>query len=272
MTPDAMEARHWANMRERIKRGIEPQFYCSRVKLGPNRVFYAVWRCSEYFDEDRRPLGSGYTTTVEEAELQMAEVTGLCPEIEIIRDAQHARRYHGQLAEEKRRRRRSPGTRGSAAVEFVYRDCWYRGEPHAEPYRIIRRTRQRVFINVNPWWDVQASDVWDGREHALNREQLEQAGSTSIGSGWGKKTFYVSKEAYHRDHRRSSYGELPECLAFFGLKLPTNIDALRAVYRDRVRRTHPDLGGLAEDFRRVKLNYEAALAFLKSWQRFTQEE
>jgi hypothetical protein len=245
MTLDAMQARYWANMRERIKRKVEPQFYCSRVKLGPNRVFYAVWRCSKYFDEDRKPLECGYTTTVEEAERQMAEITASCPEPGIIRDAQHARRYHGQLAEEKRRRRPPSGERQSAGVEFVYRDYWFSDEPHAEPYRIIRRTRQRVFINVNPWWDDQAGDLWDGRTHALNREELEQAGSTSIGNGWGKKTFYVSNEAYHREHRRSSYSELADCLAFFGLKLPTNIDALRAVYRDRVKRTHPDLGGSA---------------------------
>jgi hypothetical protein len=260
----AMLAQELANMSERWKRHIEPKFYCSRSKLGKDRVFYVVWRYEECFAEDGKPLAFGYSATVEEAEARMAEITGPCPEIEIIRNAKTALYYHRKLAEENRRCRPPSRKQSSAVVEFVYQD-YESGEDcqcHAIPHRIIRRTPRRVFVNTNPYHD--GKDIWDGRTYALDRAELEQTGSAFARRRWFL-CFWASMEAFHRDHR-SPYSEPPSCLAFFGLKLPANVDSLKAVYRERAKKAHPDRGGSAEDFRQVEAQYQAALRFLAETQ------
>jgi hypothetical protein len=259
-----MLVQYWANMEERHRRNIEPTFYCSHCKLGKNRVFYTVWRYHEYFGEDRKPLAFGYTATIEEAEARMAEITGPCEEIEIVRYAQSALYYHRKLAEEKRRLRPPSREQGSAPVEFVYDE--YQSEEdrecHPMPHRIIRRTRQRVFVNRNPYWD--GKDIWDGRTYALDRAELEQTGSALVDRrSTAVHRLWASMEAFNRDHHHNSQTKPPDCLAFFGLKLPNSVDSLRAVYRAAVKRTHPDHGGNPEDFLQVQLHYAAALAFLE---------
>jgi len=243
----------------------ERLFLCSRCKLGKNRVFYVVWKWGDWLKR-REPLVSGYTTTTAEAEAILATATG-----EQTWNAGYAQSYHRRLAEEKRRQRPASTELGSTAIEFVYRDFWSNEylERHAIPHRIIRRTRQRVFVNIRPYCH-DGENFGNRRTYALNRAQLEQTGSASTGSGWGIHRFYVSIEAFNRDHGQSFGANPPACLAFFGLKLPTNLDSLKAVYRDRVKETHPDHGGSPEDFRQVQQQYETALTFLEHQQESTR--
>jgi hypothetical protein len=85
-----------------------------------------------------------------------------------------------------------------------------------------------------------------------NREKRRQRPASS-----GKS------EATPVDHRVNGHMETPDCLAFFGLTLPTNLKALKSAYRRRVKQTHPDHGGDSEKFRQLQAQYEAATAYLE---------
>ena len=45
-----------------------------------------------------------------------------------------------------------------------------------------------------------------------------------------------------------------------GLHWPCRLDEVKAAYRTQAKQTHPDLGGRAEDFRRVSEAYQALVA------------
>jgi hypothetical protein len=49
--------------------------------------------------------------------------------------------------------------------------------------------------------------------------------------------------------------------------MPTSLDVLKAVYRERVKEAHPDHGGHADDFREVQRQFEEAVRFLAKAQR-----
>jgi hypothetical protein len=249
-----------------MKMRPELLFICSRCKLGKSRVFYVVWRWSEWFNSGK-PIASGYVETIEAAETLMAGMPEIvtCREAQIWRDAGYASHYHRKLAEERRRQRSASSEQGSTAIEFVY--TFFHGEDgegHISPHRIIRRTRQRIFVNIHEYYD--GNDFYDGRTYALDRAQLEQTGLAKGNKRRWWETFYVSEEALRLAHP-FYFGDRvpidqPQCLTYFGLKLPTNSDSLKAVYRERIKQVHPDHGGSVDNFRELQSQYETALAFI----------
>jgi hypothetical protein len=56
--------------------------------------------------------------------------------------------------------------------------------------------------------------------------------------------------------------QTPRCILALGLTMPCTADDVRAAYRRRVKRLHPDRGGDRRQFLRLQAHFEQALAFV----------
>jgi hypothetical protein len=54
--------------------------------------------------------------------------------------------------------------------------------------------------------------------------------------------------------------QTPRCILALGLTLPCTADDVRAAYRRRVKRLHPDRGGDRRQFLRLQAHFEQAMA------------
>lgn len=58
--------------------------------------------------------------------------------------------------------------------------------------------------------------------------------------------------------------EIPECLRILGFdRIPTGVEEVRARYRELAKEVHPDAGGTAEAFQRLKEAADEAIRFLE---------
>ena len=64
---------------------------------------------------------------------------------------------------------------------------------------------------------------------------------------------------------------IPTCLAEFGLQLPCSEEELKAAYRERVKRSHPDRGGDRRRFLKLQQHFEQALALVREEQSSAHE-
>ena len=64
---------------------------------------------------------------------------------------------------------------------------------------------------------------------------------------------------------------IPTCLAEFGLQLPCSEEELKAAYRERVKRSHPDRGGDRRRFLKLQQHFEQALALVREEQSSANE-
>ena len=58
-------------------------------------------------------------------------------------------------------------------------------------------------------------------------------------------------------------GSFPPCLATLGLGRDADLEQVKASYRRLALVHHPDKGGEAAEFQRIKRAYDQALAFLR---------
>jgi len=56
--------------------------------------------------------------------------------------------------------------------------------------------------------------------------------------------------------------QTPRCILALGLTMPCTADDVRAAYRRKVKRLHPDRGGDRRQFLRLQAHFEEALAFV----------
>ena len=60
--------------------------------------------------------------------------------------------------------------------------------------------------------------------------------------------------------------ENPRCLSALGLRLPCGEEELKAAYRYRVKRLHPDRGGDQQQFLRLQCHFEQALQVVRDFE------
>lgn len=62
--------------------------------------------------------------------------------------------------------------------------------------------------------------------------------------------------------RADATGDGVAAAAVLGLRWPCRVEEVKTAFRSQAKRTHPDLGGRAEDFRRVSEAYQRLLELL----------
>jgi len=173
-----------------------------------------------------------------------------------------AREVHRHAGVERRKTKRSSAT-DSAPIEYVYHQnghntscsefhCKGTHEPTA--YRVVKKTRTKLFIEVESWRRQRLDDPYDVETFVLDRAAIERG-----------------EEVYKRDHgffaaspdtfKRSSWGtpSIPACIEALGLIWPTSEREIRRAYRRLARAHHPDAGGDHAAFIELGRHYEAAL-------------
>jgi hypothetical protein len=168
--------------------------------------------------------------------------------------------------------RKSVTTADSQSTEFVYRiyspfdgqfpDEWV-------IHRIVKRTAKRVYVAPLPWRPGRRDiHVYDNKAKylILDRQKLETHGEvyhrhniyhTAIPDG-----YIVDYEELHRTGSclvERLYEVMPHYMTILGIDPTSTPDEIRRAYRRKVRETHPDMGGNADDFRQVQAAYEQAM-------------
>lgn len=222
--------------------------YYSRCRSG-KRWLWVVSREWMYSDDDNDILDWGYSDTHEEAEAQARKHPGwFCDE-----GPRRAQCYLTRMARSRRQARPPAKTSGTTQVEYVYRDhdpeC---GEPYSTPYRVIKKTNRRVYIDTNDFPHAEPNLV------ILDRAELESKGSAHSRSKHARGYYYTVPM---EQRQRQRYGETPECLVLLGLTQPVTEDQIKRAYRTLVKEAHPDRGGNHEACTQLMSAYELALRF-----------
>lgn len=160
---------------------------------------------------------------------------------------------------------------GAASVEFVYR-CYhyesdYDGADHdcVEKHRIVKRTKKRIFVEDDEYSEAtQPSGNWRDyiqKTFVLDRHEYETTGKAKRRSRgwWDTQTYYSSPDIYFADCARSSR---PECFVVLDLPADATGDQIATAYRRLATTTHPDVGGNAEEFKKVHRAFEEAMAIV----------
>ena len=74
---------------------------------------------------------------------------------------------------------------------------------------------------------------------------------------WDHCTYYTDPEIYYAERRLTNR---PDCFKALNLPADASTAEIKAAFRRLSRATHPDAGGKAEEFVRVRRCYEEAMA------------
>lgn len=77
-----------------------------------------------------------------------------------------------------------------------------------------------------------------------------------------QEEFQKQRNMHYESWKNSSNTapHFPECLSRLGFdRYPANTDEIKNRYKDLARRCHPDMGGNAEDFRKLKEAYDMCI-------------
>jgi hypothetical protein len=149
---------------------------------------------------------------------------------------------------------------------------WARGLPlpwawHTCAHRITKRTATRIFAMRQCGMNASGQDVGGVpvvEYIALDRVRLEHGG---IQERW-----FLGRYVQFSLSRQPSQGEgvsnpnggisTPPCIAALGLGWPCDLADVKAAFRRPSHEVHPDKGGSAEAFQRLRRTYEEALALV----------
>ncbi|MGE3821992.1 MAG: DnaJ domain-containing protein [Isosphaeraceae bacterium] len=139
------------------------------------------------------------------------------------------------------------------------------GEVAVSKHRIVRQTRGKFHVDREPFREEDGANREEGdsetskpRTLAVDRETLRREGRAPHRGAY----FYASEEDGIRDVHASLTSRHAWCAAL-GIKFPCSTESIKAAYRRLARATHPDSGGVSEEFLAVERAYRAALAYLE---------
>jgi hypothetical protein len=211
------------------------------AQLGPHRYGWLVTDLKIWFT-DNPPNAFGYAPTREEAEQKLTEARKAYAGSVCYRRVGLVRMWNSELA--KRNRKPNDKVKDSQPVEYIWTDWWDNEDCKRrwEQVPIVKKTAKRIFV---PRQHV-------GEEcYTIDRQEFEQNGQASTGTGWGRQTYYAQPEQRE--------GVVPECLRVFGLNANATAAQVKRAFRQRVKTAHPDQGGDAEGFRQLRESFEEAL-------------
>ncbi len=154
-------------------------------------------------------------------------------------------------------------------LEFAYR-CYRDHHEYDESeyevierHRILKKTKKRISVEDDKydhrrplsgeWWD------YDRSTFVLDRREFEITGKANRSSKgwWDHCTYYADPEIYYAERRLTNR---PDCFKALNLPADASTAEIKAAFRRLSRATHPDAGGIAEEFVRVRRCYEEAMA------------
>jgi hypothetical protein len=246
--------------------------FWSRCKLGEGRFYWIVASVG-----DDPLLAEGYAGSCEEAEsvARAALERARLPDDRVYAGrAATAAHRHREKCKAARRQKPASGT-GSNVREYLYThhipECSFDGGPYWCAHPILKKTAKRVFVAR---WGISLESLGTDPEHeawvlqraddepavVLDRRVLEREGHASTRRLW-YETFYLKPETgYERVSNVPT--SLLAALEVLGLSWPCSADDVRSAYRRLSKETHPDIGGSAEEFRRINEAYERAAALV----------
>jgi hypothetical protein len=239
--------------------------YFSRCRVGKDKWLWVVYRQDEIFGE-HDPLAHGFAVSVKDAEKNATRAVGSVSQI----GNWLANRFRKKQAAIKRSQKETTTT-GTTPLEFVYEchqscsDYNLTDSDAITKHRIVKRTKKRIYVERESHWQGQhtTGDWMDFvvPTFILDREEFERTGkSRRRGRSCCTyyNTFYADPDIYHAERRSTAYR--PECLVGLGVPAGASAKEIQSAYRKLARKTHPDAGGDAEDFKRVNVWYEEAMA------------
>jgi hypothetical protein len=155
---------------------------------------------------------------------------------------------------------------GVTAQEFVF-ECHRRYSDDGSEsdsvakHRLVKKTKSRIYVEREAWTGA-TTQYGDWQDYVqptfiLDREEFEREGKARRAGRW-HGFYYADPSLYHAERRSRSYR--PDCLVVLGLPAGASVDEIHSAYRKLARKTHPDLGGDAEEFKQIAKSFEAALA------------
>jgi len=236
-----------------------PQF--SRCKVSKDRWLWAVYRDGGWYG-DEKPLARGIAKSAEAAYEAAVEAVGA---------VRQAGNWLANALREKEaavsRSQRTTKRVDAAPMEFVYEchryysDYDFREYDSITKHRIVKRTKKRIYVDREPWReDVEHHGDWRDYLQStfiLDRQEFEKNGKATRSGRW-YGTYYADPAIYHAERKATRFR--PEHLAILNLPADASEDDVHSAFRRLALKTHPDKGGDAEAFKRVRQAYEEALA------------
>ena len=227
----------------------------SRCQVGKAKWLWVVYK--DHLSE--KPLAQGYTESPEAGKQVAEQVIGTPVKYDGNGLAEHYRNKQACI----RRSQRQSQRKEAAAVEYVYHCEPYYDEYDGQesvsitPYRVIKKTKTRIYVEkqarslkqTGQWWD------YEQRSFIIDRQELEKTGS--IWSHSRRERYYSSPEVYFAQRR--THQSCAECFTHLGLSANATEEEVKASFRRLARRTHPDSGGDPEEFKALMVWYEQAL-------------
>jgi hypothetical protein len=232
----------------------------SRCSVGKNKWFWVTYRDFEAFCNSVVDA-SGYAKSAEEAEEQArASIHSKCGEVEVRQYSPHYASEHHRHQAIKRRAAKTTATKDTKEVEYLYRDYDYDDYCGSRRHRVVKKTKNRVYVAEYPVGSCNEDDKFEEDGHTfhdvktvvLDRQHLELLGYASNTRCW----CYFHTTPYEERHRPATFYSLE----VLGLEGGADSEAITSAYLRLAKEFHPDHGGNAEDFKRLQEAYETAMS------------
>lgn len=270
---------------------LNPERDIKYCRLDRRRVFWALWEDLRFFDKGYKAKYSGVlhvedkgpTSIMDLVISAVIEETGkpLLDNIDLwytyasahITEDNDIKKYYRKLIAEKKAARPMARTKETSAVEFVYSSGLASRGQYLEwlteilknsffdldvkqvllMYRVVKKTKKGIFISKIPE-GTETNSGYLTECFILNKKAFERNGKYYSRSA--DKIFYKDRNA------AVASDEIKSLLEMLDVEGDITKKNLKASYREKVKELHPDQGGDAEAFIRLKEEYETVIKFM----------
>ena len=229
---------------------IDNPLWC-RCSLGRHRWYWVVWRSFGDVCDGVDPIATGYAPSPDECEAAALAVEPTATNVH----AGWASGHHRKLCAQRRMQKPASDSKETVQPEYLYTDHdagWDYGptEWYSRPHRIIKTTKRSVFVEQGKWRPEGTWHEYDVKSYRLDRHELDEAGEA-----WS----YQARERFYTkpfEERRQQYR--PQYLVDLDMPEGATQEQIKTQFRRLAKVHHPDCGGNAEDFIRIRAAYEQA--------------
>ena len=229
-----------------------------RCSLARNRWHWVVWRDFDDVYDNADPIATGYAASAEECEAAALAIEPTAANV----PAGWASRHHRKSCVQRRMGKPASDSTQAVRQEYLYTDHdkgdWWDGTGdwlYSRPHRVVKVTKHSVFVDKDRWRPDGTWREYDVETYRLDRHKLD--GTGEVWSRQARERFYTKPIEERRQQHRPKY--------LVDLDLPAGATKrqIKAQFRRLARVHHPDCGGNAEDFKRIRAAYEQATSALR---------